>query len=191
MSGEYVTFDQGAAATPQGVRAVTGTGIVTTGTQRVTLASDGFFVTLFTNIYTALTQSIRTEEIDPISQHYVAETLAAVVNGPDATTYYYTDHAGYSRAGWQLDLDCVAGTVTATVEGTLQDDGTAPAACAYQDVTNDLFGVASLVSAAAPAADTWIDDTGATGLYKYLRIVIVANTGAASGDWAIYHKRMF
>jgi len=47
------------------------------------------------------------------------------------------------------------------------------------------------VSAAAPATDVWVDDTGASGLFKYIRIVIVANTGAATGDWLIDHKRMY
>ena len=173
---------------------MTGTGIVTAGVQRVTLASDGFFVTLFTNIYTALTQSIRTEEIDPVSQHYVAETLIDVTDTADATYDLYIDMAGYAKGGFQIALDCGLGTTTATAWMSIQDDGTAPAACAYQDVTNDFFGVASLVSAAAPAADMWLDDTGAMAADKYMRIRVIANTGGAGAqlaDIAIYHKRLF
>jgi len=142
--------------------------------------------------FTVLTVSNRVEEIDPISQHYVAETLADVTNGTDGGPYlYYVDMAGYSRGGFQIELDCAAGTVTAICEMTLQDDGTAPAACAYQDVTLDLFGVASLISAAAPAVDMWLDDTGALASAKYVRISITPATGGNTGDWTIYHKRLY
>ena len=47
MGDTYLTFDQGTTAVPRGVRASTGTGAVDTGTQRVTLASGGFFTNLF------------------------------------------------------------------------------------------------------------------------------------------------
>ncbi len=143
--------------------------------------------------YTALTTSTRVEEIDPISQHYVAETLADVTDQADATYHYYVDMAGYRQAGFQIDLSCGLGTVTATCRATMQDDGTAPAACAYQDVTNDLFGVASLIAAAGTASDMWVADTGAA-CFKYMDIQIVAATGGAGaqlGDWTIYHKRLY
>ena len=187
---ECLTTDDAAAIKQGKGRLITAPGVdaagdyyslaVEVGTGRVILAG-----------YTALTQSTRTEEIDPISQHYVAETLADVTNGADATYDYYVDMAGYSRGGFQLALDCAALTVTATCWMTLQDDGTAPAACAYQDVTNDLFGVASLIAAAAPAADMWLDDSGALASAKYARIRIVAATGGNTGDWTIYHKRLY
>jgi hypothetical protein len=147
--------------------------------------------------YTALTTSTRTEEIDPISQHYVSETLANVVNGadgggggPGGAYQYFVDMAGYGKSGYQLLLDCAAGTVTATVWATWLDDGTAPAACPYENVTM-LFGVASLISAAAPATTYWVDDTGALGTAKYVQIQIAAATGGNTGDWAIHHQRMY
>ena len=177
-------------ATP---RAATGRLIVAAG-----VTGAGTYVTLLTDAsgqlqlsnFTQLTLSNRVEEIDPISQHYVAETLADVTNGADATYDYYVDMAGYSKAGFQLTLDCAAITVTATAWISLLDDGTAPAACPYQDVTNDLFGVVSLVAAAAPAEDIWIADVG-VGPVKYMRIRIVAATGGATGDWQILHKRLY
>jgi len=141
--------------------------------------------------FTALTVSNRVEEIDPISQHYVSERLANVVNGADATYNYYVDFAGYSRGGFQFALDCAAGTVTATIAMTLDDTGAAPAACAYEDVTLQIFGIASLISAAAPVTDVWLDDTSALGSAKYVRIQIVANTGGNTGDWLIDHKRFY
>jgi hypothetical protein len=189
-----VIFQNTDGAQPEFPRADLGTGNVGRATQRVTLASDGFFPTLFNNIYTALTQSIRVEEIDPISQHYVAETLADVTDQADATYDYYVDMAGYTRGGFQIDLSWGLGTVTATCWMTLQDDGTAPAACAYQDVTNDLFGVVNLQAAAGAVADMWLDDAGAMASAKYVRIRIIAATGGAAaqlGDWTIYHKRLY
>lgn len=141
--------------------------------------------------FTALTLSNRVEEIDPISQHYVAETLADVTDQADATYDYYVDMSGYSRLGFQLDLSCGLGTVTATVWATLQDDGTAPGACGYIDVTNAWFGVANLQAAAGTASAYWNQIDIAA---KYVRVRIVAATGGAGaqlGDWTIYHKRLY
>jgi len=139
--------------------------------------------------YDTGTDSFKGFEVNPISEHHVEETLAAVTNGADDTFYYYVDMDGYRNASFQLAMDCDAGTVTATCEASIQDDGTAQAACTYQDITNDLFGVASLVSAAAPATDMWIVDTPLA--VKFLRLKVVAATGATTGDWTIYHKRMY
>jgi hypothetical protein len=132
-------------------------------------------------------QAIRSSEIDPISSHHVEETLAVVTNGTDGTYYYYVDMDGFTKLGVQLVISGGSGTVTTTVEGTLQDDGTAPASCTYVDVTTDLFGVASLT-----ASDILVDDGEATSAFKYLRIKIVAATGGANdGDWTIWSKKVY
>lgn len=145
--------------------------------------------------HTWATNSNRTEEIDPISQHYAAETIADETDytesGPPDTLYYYVDMAGYQDSGFQFELGCDAGTVTVTVECSLMDDGTAPASCTYQDVTNDVFGIIQLQAAATTASDMWIDDAGALGICKYVRVKVVSNTGDDSGDWAIYMKKMY
>lgn len=145
--------------------------------------------------HTWATNSNRTEEIDPISQHYAAETIADETDytesGPPDTLYYYVDMAGYQESGFQFELGCDAGTVTVTVECSLMDDGTAPASCTYQDVTNDVFGIIQLQAAATTASDMWIDDAGALGICKYVRVKVVSNTGDDSGDWAIYMKKMY
>lgn len=140
--------------------------------------------------YTAATQSLRMGEIDPLDQRYEPGRVS-VTNGADATHYYYFDLAGFKQANFQLALDCTAGTVVATVEGSMQDDGSAPASCTYADVTLDTFGVASLVSAAAPASDEWVDDANVLGGFKYVRVKIVAATGATTGDWTITTKRLW
>lgn len=190
---QLLTTDDGH---PPAVKQGTGRLIVAAGVDAagnyLTLLTDASGRLILAN-HTALTLSNRVEEIDPISQHYVAETLADVTDQADATYDYYVDMAGYRQAGFQLSLNCGLGTVTATCWMTQQDDGTAPAACAYQDVTNDLFGVVSLVSAAAAVSDMWVADTGVAPA-KYLRIRIVAATGGAGaqlGDWTIYHKRLY
>jgi len=149
--------------------------------------------------FTTSTNSFRQGETDPLSEHYGPTPVAAVTNGADAgggscpagTDYcYYIDMDSYRKLGLQLILDCVAGTVTATVEATMQT-GCAPAACTYEDVTNDTFGVASLISAAAPATDMWVDNAEKTALYKYIMIRIAAATGGNTGDWTIYASKLY
>ncbi len=115
----------------------------------------------------------------------VSATLADVTNGADDTYYYYMDVEATPRWALQLILGGGSGTVTVTVEGTLQDDGTAAAACAYADVTADIFGVASYTASDMLVCDVPIP-------FKYVRVKVVANTGGADdADWTIYARRMF
>jgi len=114
------------------------------------------------------------------------DTLVDEANHADNTQYEYVDFDMYKYGGFQINLDCDAGTVTATLEGSYQDDGDPDDTCDYQDVTNALFGVASLISAAAPAAAMWIIDTPES--FKYLRIVIVYATGATTGDAEVFWR---
>jgi hypothetical protein len=136
--------------------------------------------------YSATEDAIQSYSVNPEHAWTQQSTLADVTDGTDGTYYYYVDFDMYRYGGFQLDMDCDAVTVTATLEASFQDDGTAQATCAYQDVTNDLFGVASLVAAAAPATDMWVIDTPFPA--KYLRIKIVAATGGNTGDWTIYFR---
>jgi len=116
------------------------------------------------------------------------ETIVAnVTNGIDATYNYYLDMRDYHYATIQMLLDCVAGTVTVTLDGTVEDAATGAAVTRWQDVTNDLFGVANLQAAAAPAEDIWVIDTACP--FTWLRIQVVANTGANTGDWTIDQRR--
>ena len=135
--------------------------------------------------YTWATQSLRVEEIDPIPEKYVSETLAAVTNGADGTYYYYFDMNSFRYFAIQSTLNGGSGTATMTCEATIQDDGTAPASCTYIDVTNDLFGVASTT-----ASDMWVADE--VNAFKYVRVKIVAATGAADdADWTLYLKKLY
>ena len=92
---------------------------------------------------------------------------------------------GFKYFALQATLSGGSGTCTVTVEGTCQDDGTAPASCTYVDVTNDLFGAASFT-----ASDMLIAD--GVNPFKYVRVKVVAATGAADdADWTLYLKKLY
>lgn len=133
---------------------------------------------------------LQVAEADPISQHYVAETLLDTEDIADDTYYYYIDMAGFRKAAFQFEMVCTGGTMTVTCEGTLQDDGTAQASCDYQDVTSDVFGVASLVASAGAASDMWIDNSEKLAAFKYVRIKLVV-AGGADADATFYAKRLY
>lgn len=137
--------------------------------------------------YDSSTGCTSTCESNPISSHHSETTVASVTNGTDGTYYYYLDMDGYRELGLQLILDGGSGTVTVTVECTVQDDGTAPASCTYNDVTSSVYGSASFT------ASTMLFDTNKVlGECKYVRVVVVASTAAANdADWTIYAKRLY
>ena len=125
--------------------------------------------------------------LNPDSENYIGETLAAITNGADNTYYYYVDMSGYRKVGFQLILNGGSGTVSGTVEATIQDDGTAAASCTYEDVTSDTFGSVSYTSSAM-----LIDNAEKLACFKYVRLKIRAGTGGANdADWTIYAKRLF
>jgi hypothetical protein len=118
---------------------------------------------------------------------YSSETLASVTNGEDDTYYYYIDMSGYKQLGLQLILSGGSGTVTVTVEGTIQDDGTAQASCTYADITNAIYGAANFTASAV-----LYDSDKESGIFKYIRVKVVASTtGADDADWTIYSKKLF
>jgi hypothetical protein len=167
-----------------------GAGAVGATVLRVTLASDDPAVTaleLIDNAYTAGTTSLRTEEIDPLDQKLGSATLADVTDGADGTYYYYVDKEGFRYEGIQATLDGGSGTVTVTIECSIQDDGTAQASCSYVDVTSDVAGVASWT-----ATFLFTDNDQKLGACKYVRYKVVAATAAADdADWTLFHKKWF
>ena len=143
--------------------------------------------TILTAVFATVSNAFRTEEVDPISQHHFAETLAEVVDGTDGTYYYYVDMDAFRKGGTHCILNGGTGAdIAVTVEGTLQDDGTAPASCTYKDVTSVVFGTGSLT-----VTGFLIDDAEYLAVFKYIRIVVVANSGANDADWILYHKRLY
>jgi hypothetical protein len=129
---------------------------------------------------------IRIAEQDPLDQRYLALVLAAITNGTDNTYYYYIDMTGFRKAGFQLELSGGSGTITVTVEGTLQDDGTAAASCTYQDITSATFGQVSYT-----ATNMLIDNGEKLACFKYVRLKVVAASGANNADWTIYSKQLY
>lgn len=113
----------------------------------------------------------------PAYQNY--QTVANVALGLDGTYDYYLDAQNFDLAVFQLILNGGSGTIRVSLAVSAINDGTLPAACAYQDVTNALFGYA-----AAGASTLWSIDQPLP--VKYLRIRVVAATGANDASWAIY-----
>ncbi len=127
------------------------------------------------------TKSTQTTRLNPDWEHRSPSVLADVTNGTDGTYSYYYDMKSYLKSGIALTLSGGSGTVTVTIWGTKQDDGTAADSCTYQDIGTAIFGSASWT------ADAMLDDTsGATGLYKHIKVKVVANTsGSDDADWKI------
>lgn len=135
--------------------------------------------------HTYATQSNRTEEIDPANQWYEFSTLVAVTNGADATYDYYIPMAAYTRLDMHLVLSGGSGTVTVTVWGSIQADGTAPASLNYLDVTNQAYGSASFTSSIM-----LVDNSDFFAAMNYVRVRVIAATAAANdADWTIYIKK--
>lgn len=108
-----------------------------------------------------------------------------VTNGVDGTYYYYVDMENYKKAGFQFVISGGSGTVTVTLEGTMQDDGTNYDLCDYDDITQDVVGVPNIT-----ASDMFNDSDDFMSNCKYIRVKVVASTGGANdGDWTIFHAR--
>jgi hypothetical protein len=110
--------------------------------------------------------------------------VASRKNAPDNTYDYYIDRrAGHRASGFQFQLDPGSGTVTCTIAATMQDDGTAPAACTYTDVTTALVGAATIT------ASRVVFNENLLGIARYIRIRVVAATGGANdADWEIQYR---
>jgi len=130
--------------------------------------------------YTWATQSNRVEEVNDLGERHVEETLADS-SGITAGTYYYFDMDGFRYFSLQCDMT-VVGSITLTVEATVEDDGTVDTACFYTDTTNSWFGAENFTAACFLEKDT-------PTLCKYVRVKIVATD--ASDEWVIYLKRMW
>ena len=105
-------------------------------------ASDTYFVGIRyqDKNHTVATSSSRSEEIDPISRHYVNESLVDTTN-VSAATHYYPASTGFSMDGYKdvswsgkfIDAD---GTVTMTVEAMNDEDTTSGD---WIDITKSIY----------------------------------------------------
>jgi len=113
-------------------------------------------------------------------------TLVEQVNGVDATNFYPFIMEAFRFAIFQLILDGGSGTVTATVEATVdpavtqKDADLQDTTLDWVDITLDVFGVASVTD-----DDEFIFDTPQA--WRAIRIKIVSSTGGADdADWTIH-----
>jgi hypothetical protein len=142
--------------------------------------------TLLGNVVDTSAKLLRTAEQDPIFYHFQPVTLADVTNGTDDTYYYYVfDLLTKKDGNFEGILDGGSGTVTATIEASWQDDGTAPASCTYHDITE--YGVDNLKGANASSYTSDFALKLKQGVKPvYVRVKIVADTTEADdADWLL------
>jgi hypothetical protein len=157
-----------------------------------TAATDGTYKAILTDLYGRLrlanedvaANAVRMEEVDPLSAQHVEEAYPPLVNIASGTTaYLYWDMDGWRSFALQF-LISGTDTCTVTVEGTVQDDGTAPAACTYIDLTLVLFGVANTTT-----STMWVADI--TMPVKYMRVKYVTAGGANDADLTVFLKKVY
>jgi hypothetical protein len=131
--------------------------------------------------FTVATQSNRIEEIDPLDQRYVPDILADAADVAQATTVdFYLDMAGYRY--FTMQWTPADGNFTLIVEATDEDNGTAPAACAYIDVTNAWFGAASFT-----ASTFFLHDLPT--FIKYLHIEVTRAGAVGTAAHTLFTRR--
>jgi hypothetical protein len=135
--------------------------------------------------YSPSTLSNRTEEVDPLDTRdllLVDQTDSNIANGSPVNIYVDIKH----RKRVMVDIVCSSAddTFATTYAISLQDDGTAPASCNYQDIStyldNDGSGKDWLLSGVRTSTHLMMLPIGITG--KYLRITHTTAGGAGSGD---------
>jgi len=136
-----------------------------------------------------LTDSTKTTLTRDETDQFVGETLAALTNiATNTTGYLYFTMDGYRYFTLQCETSGATptDTLTLTVEATCQDDGTVPASCTYQDVTNAWFGAASYVDTTVMLAKT------TPTAVKYVRLkYVTSNGGGDDADLTAYLRRLY
>ena len=131
--------------------------------------------------FTVATQSNRIEEIDPLDQRYVPDILADATDVAQATTVdFYLDMAGYRY--FTMQWTPADANFTLIVEATDEDNGTAPASCAYIDVTNAWFGAASFT-----ASTFFVHDIPT--IIKYLHIEVTRAGAVGTAAHTLFTRR--
>lgn len=125
--------------------------------------------------YSSYSDSNRVTITNPDRNHCVSQLLCNVTNQTDGTLYYYLDCDSFRQVGAQLTIGAGSGSCTVTVEGSLQDDGTASASCSYIDVSTAVYGSANWTASAILT-----DSNKVCGQFKYMRFKAVYSTGGAN-----------
>jgi len=113
--------------------------------------------------------AMRNFDTNPVTQQAFTNPVINVSSFTGDETQYI-DMAGSRRDAMQIVL---SGTATIKVYGTLQDDGTAPADCEYDDITSDVFGDASYT-----ASGIHFDTVGKLACCKYVKVEAASCTSA-------------
>lgn len=154
-------------------------------TEAVHLVSN-LFRELITAAYDWMNQADRNEEIDPLDTRDVGDSWA-ITGATNAAPYYYyipMQHFRDLTLHW-LSNTPNGGVNTLTVGVSNQDDGTAPATCTYQDVTNQWFGAAWFTGIAYLERGQERSLAG-----RWVRLTM--NASAASGAaWTIWARRLY
>jgi len=136
----------------------------------------------------------RGEEVDPVDTRDYTNVMAEVTGQGDGDFYYYLDMAHFTKVGIQIEnVDGIAGDNTYTIHGSEQDDGTAPNAVIYQDITQ--FGCDNMraANAANYTADVLLQLNAAGLSYKWIMVHVErANDGAnTDGEWTILARPLY
>ena len=111
---------------------------------------------LVTNLYRELitaafdwaSQADRTEEQDPLDTRHVSDTLAATNIDANTVFDFYLDMDGYKDLTIQLATWTPGGgTIAIEVEFSNENNGTAPAACTYDNVSLRRYGATPILAA--------------------------------------------
>lgn len=141
--------------------------------------------------YDSSTDASKTFEVAAIWAQHVEETIADVTNETNATVERFTDMDGYNHLAIQFEKTGGADSVTLTVEGSMQDDGTGSASVVYQDITQYGFDISTAASTAASYTADAIITLKTDTNYKFIKIKTVSAGGANDADYALYIKRWF
>ena len=161
------------------------------------------------NVAALVTDQFRRLHVRPAGYDSVGDGIRALIASSLAEPAYMdlsqtTSVAGGVSTDYYLDMDdfeyfsvqmySTAGSYTKTVKFymTDQDDGTAPASCNYNDVTNSWFGAASFVAAAAVASDAlspFERDTPLTCRYVKINVTVGAGANPADNQWVMYARK--
>lgn len=156
----------------------TNSGLINTSVGLIKTALDSVLA-LFTDVVDTSSNLVRVAEQDPLPYHLISEVLDNLTNGTDGTYTKYFNPRTFKYNGIRIAGNGGSGSITATIEATMQDDGTAAASCVYSDVTLDIFGSSSFVITSASILDL-LDNTGKMMFYKYVKVNYVLDTSGAN-----------
>lgn len=129
--------------------------------------------------YDDTTQSLFTSLLNGEWTQQTRETLWDVTAGGTGTFTEYIDMTGRKHFGLQCDLD---GNETITIHGSMEWD-VAAASAKYEDITNLLFGVATIT-----ADGVFVDDAGKAANFRWLK---VQNVVSATGTYVVWASEIY